>query len=227
MTVSGTNLGNQLRRPRFPENRFLASEAQSSAATTAGTISASSMSPASRKRPARTRIGSDCGSISDRSDCPPDPFENEQKYPGVKIGARGKNHSGRLLLWVRYRHRRPAAVSQSRLRRSGAKEVGPGPLLQRSELLQFERSHAPVSRRNVVCLLPRRAQSGQAAGRSRTSRSGRICPLTSARSISGSIASFDWERDPTSYVFQLFHTSRPGRSIPRSSPPTTSTIRGR
>jgi hypothetical protein len=26
-----------------------------------------------------------------RSDCPPDPFENEQKYPGVKYGARGKN----------------------------------------------------------------------------------------------------------------------------------------
>ena len=26
-----------------------------------------------------------------RKDCPPDPFENEQKYPGVKIGARGKH----------------------------------------------------------------------------------------------------------------------------------------
>jgi hypothetical protein len=26
-----------------------------------------------------------------RGDCPPDPFENEQKYPGVKTGARGKN----------------------------------------------------------------------------------------------------------------------------------------
>ncbi len=26
-----------------------------------------------------------------RSDCPADPFENEHKYPGVKIGARGKN----------------------------------------------------------------------------------------------------------------------------------------
>ena len=26
-----------------------------------------------------------------RKDCPSDPFENEQKYPGVKIGARGKN----------------------------------------------------------------------------------------------------------------------------------------
>src|SRR5262249_24376077 len=27
-------------------------------------------------------------------DCPPDPFENEQKYPGVKIGPRGKNLPG-------------------------------------------------------------------------------------------------------------------------------------
>jgi hypothetical protein len=26
-----------------------------------------------------------------RADCPPDPFENETKYPGVKLGARGKN----------------------------------------------------------------------------------------------------------------------------------------
>jgi len=26
-----------------------------------------------------------------QTDCPPDPFENEKKYPGVKIGARGKN----------------------------------------------------------------------------------------------------------------------------------------
>lgn len=26
-----------------------------------------------------------------RADCPPDPFENEQKYPGVKVRARGKN----------------------------------------------------------------------------------------------------------------------------------------
>ena len=26
-----------------------------------------------------------------QADCPPDPFENEQKYPGVRYGARGKN----------------------------------------------------------------------------------------------------------------------------------------
>jgi hypothetical protein len=24
-------------------------------------------------------------------DCPPDPFENEQKYPGIRVGARGQN----------------------------------------------------------------------------------------------------------------------------------------
>ncbi len=29
-----------------------------------------------------------------RKDCPPDPFENEAKYPGVKIGARGKSIGG-------------------------------------------------------------------------------------------------------------------------------------
>lgn len=28
-----------------------------------------------------------------KQDCPPDPFENETKYPGVTIGARGKNIS--------------------------------------------------------------------------------------------------------------------------------------
>ena len=26
-----------------------------------------------------------------RGDCPPDPFENDTKYPGIKVGARGKN----------------------------------------------------------------------------------------------------------------------------------------
>ena len=32
-------------------------------------------------------------------DCPADPFENEQKYPGVKIGARGKNcRSARIMV---------------------------------------------------------------------------------------------------------------------------------
>jgi hypothetical protein len=35
-----------------------------------------------------------------RKDCPPDPFENEEKYPGVKIGARGKPIGGGKVLPV-------------------------------------------------------------------------------------------------------------------------------
>ncbi len=35
-----------------------------------------------------------------RKDCPPDPFENEQKYPGVKIGARGQPIGGGKILPV-------------------------------------------------------------------------------------------------------------------------------
>ena len=62
-----------------------------SAATTAGNISAWSTSRASKKPTGPDPIASGSGSISARQDCPPDPFENEQKYPGVKIGARGKN----------------------------------------------------------------------------------------------------------------------------------------
>ena len=40
----------------------------------------------SRSQPLRS-----CGSTRRDPSCPPDPFENENKYPGVKIGARGKN----------------------------------------------------------------------------------------------------------------------------------------
>ncbi|TPV99514.1 MAG: hypothetical protein USCAAHI_01036 [Beijerinckiaceae bacterium] len=35
-----------------------------------------------------------------RNDCPPDPFENEEKYPGVKIGARGQPIGGGKILPV-------------------------------------------------------------------------------------------------------------------------------
>ena len=124
-----------------------------------------------------------------RPDCPPDPFENEQKYPGVKIGARGKNLPGRLLLRLRDRHRGTAPVPQSGFRRGRRREVGPGPLLQRPELLRVQRSDPTVPHRHVVRLLPRRPESGESAGRSRIIRSGRIFLPTSARNISGPTAS--------------------------------------
>ncbi len=66
---------------------------------------------------------------------PADPFENEQKYPGVKIGARGKNIPGRIVLRLCVGNRRPAAFPESGLRRSGAKEMGCGKILYRPQIL--------------------------------------------------------------------------------------------
>ena len=72
-------------------------------ATRAGIGSARSMNPASRSPPRPIRNALASGSTCARKDCPPDPFEDETKYPGVKIGARGttfadgSNLAGRLL----------------------------------------------------------------------------------------------------------------------------------
>ena len=51
-----------------------------------------------------------------RPDCPPDPFENEKNYPGRRDRRARQEPAGRLLLRLRHRHRRPAALSQSRVR---------------------------------------------------------------------------------------------------------------
>ena len=50
------------------------------------------------------------------SDCPPDPFANAEKYPGVEIGARGKNIPVGSYLRVAFRRRRAAPLSQPRFR---------------------------------------------------------------------------------------------------------------
>ena len=67
--------------------------------------------------------------------CQPDPFEDEQKYPGVKIGARGKNRSHRLVLWLRDRYRGPSALPQSGLRPNCRRQVGSHSVLHRPLIL--------------------------------------------------------------------------------------------
>ena len=56
-----------------------------------------------------------------RTDCKPDPFENEQKYPGVKIGSRGTKINGKDFPVGSYygyenRHRGAAALPQPQFR---------------------------------------------------------------------------------------------------------------
>ena len=102
----------------------------------------------------------------DGAGCGPDPFENEQKYPGVEVRRPRQEHPGRLVLRLRHGRRRSAPLPESELRRSGAEAMGPGALLHRQDLLQRCEAGEAVPRRHVVRLLPRRAESVQSAGRS-------------------------------------------------------------
>ena len=80
--------------------------------------------PCFRKPPVPIRTATASGSTCAIRACPPDPFANAEKYPGVAIGARGKTDAGRLVLRRADRHRRPAPVSEPRVRRDGAQASG-------------------------------------------------------------------------------------------------------
>ena len=80
--------------------------------------------PCFEKAPAPIRSVTACGSTRAIPVVRPDPFENEGKYPGVKIGARGKNipvgsYYGYATGIVGLR-----TVPQSRLRRSRRRRSG-------------------------------------------------------------------------------------------------------
>ena len=85
---------------------------------------------------------------------------------------RRHDSAGRLVLWLRHRHRRPAPVPESGFRREGREGLGRGAVLHRSGLLQPQGPGAPVSRRHVLRLLPCRPEPGEPAGRSGASAVG-------------------------------------------------------
>ena len=63
--------------------------------------------------------------------CPPDPFANAERYPGITDRRPRPDRAGRLLLRRADRHRRPAAVSEPGFRREGARALELRPVLQR------------------------------------------------------------------------------------------------
>jgi hypothetical protein len=141
--------------------------------------------------------------------CPPDPFENEQKYPGVKIGARGKN----LPVGSYYGY----ATGIVGLR------LFPNPDFDEAAQKKWDpvRYYNDPSYYNSKDLI-------------RPYRVGMSCAFCHAgpnpikppadpehpqwANLSSNVGAqyfwidriFDWDADPTSYVFQMFHTSRPG-----------------
>ena len=100
-------------------------------------------------------------------DCPPDPFENEQKYPGVADRRARQDDRARLATTGM-----PPASSgcgcfpNPDFDERGREGVGRESLLHRSRVLQLEHAGAVAPRRHVVRLLPRRSEPDEAARRS-------------------------------------------------------------
>jgi hypothetical protein len=142
-------------------------------------------------------------------DCPPDPFENETKYPGVRIGARGRNMPvGSFYGWA-------SGIVGLRL--------FPNPAFDEKAAAKWDakRYYEDPTYYNDKDLI-------------RPYRVGMSCafchigpdPLRPPadpenpkwENLSSTVGAqyfwvdriLDWRADPTSYIFQMFHTSRPG-----------------
>ena len=143
------------------------------------------------------------------ADCPPDPFENEQKYPGVSIGARG------------------TTMERGSYYGYGTGVVGlrlfPNPAFDAQAERDWdpERYYNDPSYYNSDTLI-RPYRVGMACGFCHVGPNPSKPPADPAHptweNLSSNVGAqylwidriMDWQNDPTSFVFQLFHTSRPG-----------------
>jgi len=144
-----------------------------------------------------------------RSDCPPDPFENESKYPGVKIGARGRN------LPVGSFYGSATGIVGLRL--------FPNPEFDEAAAKRWDANRFytdPGYYRDRKLIRPYRV--GMSCGFCHIGANPVKPPSDPEhprwQNLSSNVGAqyfwldrvFDWDSDPTSFVFQLFHTQRPG-----------------
>ncbi len=141
--------------------------------------------------------------------CPPDPFANEQKYPGVRIGARGKN------IEVGSFYGEPTGIVGLRLL--------PNP--------DFNEEAAKKWDANKFYTDPKYYLSKDLVRPYRIGMSCAFCHVgpnpvkppadpnnPKWENLSSNVGAqyfwidriFDWNPESSSFVFQLFHTSRPG-----------------
>ena len=219
--------GDHLRRVRSAEDPVLAPRPEITAATTAGQLSRPGQRALLRQgRPAPTRSVSASGSTCAA------PTARRSVRERAEISRRRdrrarQDRAGRLVLRLRHRHPRAAAVPQSRLRRGGGEAWDPERYYTDPELLSIQGPGAAVSRRHVLRLLPCRPEPDAIRRPIPRIPASRTSVPRSARSISGSTGSSIWTADARNFIFQLVHTYRPGRWTPRWSRPTTSTTRAR
>ncbi|HTX42996.1 MAG TPA: hypothetical protein VMD25_14260 [Acidobacteriaceae bacterium] len=142
-------------------------------------------------------------------DCPPDPFENETKYPGVRIGARGENlPAGSYYGWA-------SGIVGLRLFPNPAFDAAAA---KKWDPVRYYTDPSYYNDRNLI----------------RPYRVGMSCAFCHVgpnpvkppadpehpawENLSSNVGAqyfwldriFDWQADPSNYVFQLFHSQRPG-----------------
>jgi hypothetical protein len=144
-----------------------------------------------------------------RADCPHDPFENETKYPGVKIGARGKNLPGGSYYGY--------ATGVLGLR------LFPNPDFDEAAAKKWDanRYYTDPSYYNDRKLI-RPYRVGMSCGFCHIGANPERPPSDPENpqweNLSSTVGAqyfwidrvLDWDADPTSFIFQLFHTQRPG-----------------
>ena len=144
-----------------------------------------------------------------RTDCPPDPFANAEKYPGVAIGARGKN------LPVGSYYGEPTGIVGLRL--------FPNPAFDEAAARRWDpvRFYADPDYYNSKDLV-RPYRVGMSCAFCHVGPSP-IAPPEDPENpkwenINATVGSqyfwidriFAWEADPANYMYQLVHTQRPG-----------------
>ncbi|MDP9120411.1 MAG: cytochrome c, partial [Acidobacteriota bacterium] len=142
-------------------------------------------------------------------DCPPDPFEDEQRYPGVAAGARGKNLPvGSYYGWasgiVGLRLFPNPAFDEAAAKRWNADRY------YRDPTYYFSKELVKPYRVGMTC------------GFCHVGPNPLRPPVDPENpkweNLSSNVGAqyfwidriFTWESDPSSFAFQLFHTSRPG-----------------
>ena len=144
-----------------------------------------------------------------RPDCPPDPFENEQKYPGVKTGSRGKN----LPVGSYYGY----ATGIVGLR------LFPNPAFDENAASKWDANRYYTDRayfESRDLIKPYRV--GMTCGFCHVGPNPTKPPADPDNprweNLSSNVGAqyfwidriFDWNADNSNFVWQLFHTSRPG-----------------
>ncbi|HKP12779.1 MAG TPA: hypothetical protein VJZ91_11730 [Blastocatellia bacterium] len=144
-----------------------------------------------------------------RADAPSDPFENEQKYPGVKVGSRGKNM--------------PVGSYYGLATGIVGLRLFPNPDFDEAAAKKWdaEKYYTDPNYYNSKDLV-RPYRVGMSCGFCHVGPNPVKPPDDPEHpkweNLSSNVGAqyfwvdriFSWEADPSSYIFQMFHTSRPG-----------------